>query len=86
MALKWKKLGARTWYGEEGSYRYTINLNLDNGRYEVVRGGIMCGDRWASAMCLQSAKDAAQIDATKREDAVLALPNYDPATFMKKRA
>lgn len=85
MSLKWKKLGARTWYGEDGSYRYTVNLSLDTDRYHVFHGGIV-GDRWwASAMCLQSAKDAAQIDATKREDAVLALPNYNAATFASAR-
>lgn len=83
MSLKWKKLGVRTWYGEEGSYRYTINRNLDDGRYEVVRGGIMAGGWFASAMDLRPAKDAAQIDATKREDAILALPNYDHKTFCK---
>lgn len=85
MALKWKKLGARTWYGEDGSYRYTINRNLDDGRYEVVRGGIANRDWFARALDLQPAKDAAQIDATKREDAVLALPNYNAATFAAAR-
>jgi hypothetical protein len=65
MALKWKKLGVRTWGGESGVHHYTIDRSLDDGRYHVVRGSIFCGERWASAGSLQGAKDAAEIDTAK---------------------
>jgi hypothetical protein len=78
--LKWEKTGVRTWYGAAGSYRYTIAKNLD-GRYYVER----LGKKWAVANTLQSAKDAAEIDADKRHAQVMALPDYDPKTFCQPR-
>ena len=84
MALKWKKLGERTWFGEDGSYRYTIDqrpFNLGGVRHYISRGGIASGDSFGSCSTLPQAKKMAQEDATKREDRVMALPDFNIHTF-----
>lgn len=82
MALLWKKLGKTVWYGEEGSWRYTINAKpfpLGGTRYYVTRGGIAHGVHFASCSSLPRAKAMAHDDMIERESRILALPNHGDA-------
>jgi hypothetical protein len=79
MALEWKKIGRGCWYGEEGSWRYTIDQKpfpLTGGyRFYVTRGGIASRGYFGSAPSLAGAKRLSHDDMIEREARIMSLPN-----------